>query len=358
MRSIRQSVQVNRLSKLLFAGVPQSLAVIIALIVTAFILYLIGKNPWEIYHVMLFASFSDIYSLGTTLTQATPIIFTGLGFVIAFRAGLFNVGLEGQLYLGAFAAAYVGFALPFLPPILHLIVAIFTGALVGGLWAFLAIIPKVKTGAHEVITGLMLTYVAILLTSYLVNYPFKASGWAPYSPFIAENAQLPRILPPTQLSFGWVLAIIFASLTYVLLNHTTLGYEITIVGLNKEAAMSAGISINRTVLLAFTLSGCMSGMGGAVEVLGVHRRFIDLFSPGYGWDGIAVGLLGGLSPLGAIFAAILLGALRAGGSSVQRITGLTLDIVTIIQGIIILFLAAPMLYKHIMRKLSESSYVV
>jgi simple sugar transport system permease protein len=356
MREIRQLVKVNSLLRRLFVIVPQALAVVTALIATAFILYLMGRNPWEIYYIMLFGSFGDIYSLGATLTQATPIIFTGLGFMVAFRSGLFNVGLEGQLYLGAFAAAYVGFTLTFLPPVLHIITAIFAGALVGGLWALIAIIPKIKTGAHEVITGLMLTYVAILLTSYLVNYPFKATGWAPYSPFIAESAQLPRILPPTQLSFGWILAIIFAGFVYVLLNRTTIGYEIRVLGINKEAAVSAGININRTMILAFTLSGCMSGMGGAIEVLGVHRRFIDLFSPGYGWDGIAVGLLGNLNPIGAIFAALLLGALRAGGSSVQMITGLPLDIVTMVQGIIILFLAAPMLYRFFIKKIGEHRY--
>lgn len=332
-------------------ALPQLIAITAALILGVFVIAASGKDPIQVYSVMVSGAFGDILAIANTLTQMTPIVFTGLAFLIAFKTGLFNIGIEGQFYIGAFVAAYVGFTFPGFPPVLHSFFALLAGGVAGAFWALLAIVPKIKTGAHEVITSLMLTYVAILITGYLVNYPFKAVGWAPYSPYIAPTAELPRLIPYTQLSVALVLAIVIAALVYLILWKTPLGYEIRVVGLNIDAARTSGIRIEKIMVISFVLSGFLGGLGGACEILGVHRRFIEHFSPGYGWDGIAVGLLGGLHPAGVIFAALMIGALRAGGNVVQVVTKIPLDMVTMIQGIIVLFLSMPLLYRYIRTRL-------
>jgi len=197
---------------------------------------------------------------------------------------------------------------------------------------------------------MMLSYVASYLTSYLVNYPYKAPGWVAQTVPVAPSAQLPSILPPTQLSASLIVALVLAAVTYYMLDKTTLGYEIRAVGLNPRAAESGGISVRRNILLALVLSGALAGIGGAGEVLGVHKRYIDGFSPGYGWDGIAVALVGRLNPVGVIFAAVLFGALRSGGMVMTRVVGVPLDIVMMLQAFVILFVAAPMLIRALLKR--------
>jgi simple sugar transport system permease protein len=197
---------------------------------------------------------------------------------------------------------------------------------------------------------MMLSYVALYVTGYFVNYPLKAPGWVAQTVPIAPSAVLPRILQPTQLSASIIVAIVLVAVTYYTLQRTTIGYEVRAIGLNPAAAESGGINIKRGMILALVISGAMAGLGGAGEVLGVHGRFIEGFSPGYGWDGLAVALVGGLNPIGALIAAILFGALRAGGMTMTRVTHVPLDIVSILQALVIMFVAAPMLIKYLLKK--------
>jgi simple sugar transport system permease protein len=320
----------------------QVAAILLAFIVGALVLYVSGYDPASAYAAMLRGAFGDMYGVGQTLTQATPIVFTSLAFLVSSKAGLFNIGAEGQFLVGAFTSAIVGIYLAGLPWVLHVPLALLAGAAAGGAWGLIAAVLKTRFNAHEVITTMMLTYVATYLTGYMVNYPFKAPGWVSQTVKIAPSAELPRILPPTQLSAGILVA--------VALRKTILGFELRAIGLNPSAAESAGISINRGIMAAMFLSGAMAGLGGACEILGVHRRFIEGFSPGYGWDGLAVALVGGLDPVGSLLASILFGALRSGGMIMTRSTKVPLDIVIILQGLVIIFVAAPTFIRSLLKR--------
>jgi len=321
-----------------------------AFLAGAVVLLVTGHSPLEAYGAMMMGAFGDVFGIGQTFTQATPIIFTALAFLFAFKCGLFNIGAEGQLLVGGFAAALVGISFEGLPTFIHAPMALLAGALAGGLWGFIPAILKAKLGAHEVITTMMLSYVAFYLTGYMVNYPYKAPGWVAQTVAIAPSAELPRILQPTQLSAAIFIAVILAWLTHYTLQKTTFGYEVRATGLNPAAAESGGINVKRGMILALVISGAMAGLGGSGEVMGVHRRFIEGFSPGYGWDGLAVALVGGLHPAGVLLVAVLFGALRSGGMVMTRVTGVPLDIVYLLQALVILFVAAPMLIRYLLRR--------
>ncbi len=335
---------------LLRGASPQIIAILAAFLVGAVVLWVTGYSPIEAYGAVLTGAFGDVFGVGQTFTQATPIIFTALAFLFAFKCGLFNIGAEGQLLIGGFVAALVGISFADLPIFIHLPLALLAGAAGGAVWGFIPGVLKAKLGAHEVITTMMLSYVALYVTSYMVNYPFKAPGWVAQTVLIAPSAELPRILQPTQLSASIMIALIMTALTAYVLQETTLGYEVRAIGLNPAAAESSGINVKKGIMIALVISGAIAGLGGAGEVLGVHRRFIENFSPGYGWDGLAVALIGGLNPTGAVLAAILFGALRSGGMKMNMVTGVPLDIISVLQALVVLFVAAPRLIRYFSRR--------
>ena len=328
----------------------QIIAIITAFIVGAIVLLVTGYSPIDAYASMATGAFGSIYGIGQTLMQATPIIFTSLAFLVAYKAGLFNIGGEGQFLMGAIAAAATGIYLEGLPGIIHIPLTLFAGMLVGGLWGLIPAILKSRFDAHEVITTMMLSYVAQYFTSYLVNFPLKAPGWVSQTEKLPVSAELARILPPTQLSSGIFVAVALVVLVWFLFNKTILGFELRAIGLNPTAAENLGIKIDRGIILSMVLSGAIAGLGGAVEIMGTHKRFIDGFSPGYGWDGLAVALVGGLDPFGSMLASILFGALRSGGMIMARATGVPLDINILLQGLVILFVAAPALIRGVLRR--------
>jgi len=329
---------------------PQVIAIVLAFAVGAIMLLLTGYNPFEAYAAMLIGAFGDTFGIGQTFAQATPIIFTALAFLFAYKCGLFNIGAEGQFLIGAFFAALVGISFSGLPSFIHIPLALGAGILGGAMWGFVPGVLKAKLGAHEVITTMMLSYVALYITGYMVNYPFKAPGWVAQTVLISPSAWLPQILPPTQLSLSIVVAVLLAVATHYTLCRTTIGYEVRAIGLNPSAAESGGIGIKKGIILALVISGAMAGLGGAGEVLGIHRRFIEGFSPGYGWDGLAVALVGGLNPFGILLASVLFGALRSGGMTMTRTTHVPLDVASILQALVILFVAAPMLIKYLLKR--------
>lgn len=328
----------------------QVIAIILAFVVGAVLLLLTGHSPLKAYGAMLNGAFGDIFGIGQTLTHATPIIFTALAFLFAFKSGLFNIGGEGQFLMGAFASAVVGVSFNGLPAFIHIPLALFAGALAGGFWGLIPAYLKARFGAHEVITTMMLSYVALYLTGYMVNYPFKAPGWVAQTVIIAPSSELPRILPPTQLSASILFAIILAIAVQYILQKTTFGFEIRATGLNPNAAENAGINIKREMVMSLVFSGILAGLGGSGEIMGVHRRFIQGFSPGYGWDGLAVALVGGNHPYGVLLAALLFGALRSGGMMMTRATNVPLDIVFLLRALVILFVAAPRLIQSLIRR--------
>jgi ABC-type uncharacterized transport system permease subunit len=342
---------LGKMRSVVVGAVPQVVAIVAAFLVGAIVLLATGHSPIDAYTTLLRGAFGDSYDIGQTLTQATPIIFTSLAFLFAFKCGLFNIGAEGQLLIGGFTAALVGISFTGLPVYIHLPLALLAGAAGGALWGFIPAILKARLDAHEVITTMMLSYVALYVTSYMVNYPFKEpNSWVAQTVFIAPSAELPRILEPTQLSGSIIVGLVVVGLTAYVLQRTTLGYEVRAIGLNPAAAESGGINVKRGIVIALVISGAIAGLGGAGEILGVHRRFIDGFSPGYGWDGLAVALIGGLNPFGVVLAAILFGALRSGGMEMNRVTGVPSDVIFILQALVVLFVAAPKLIRYLSSK--------
>jgi general nucleoside transport system permease protein len=290
-------------------------------------------------------------AISETLLQATPLIFAALAVALGFRSGLFNIGAEGQLYLGAAFAVYVGFAITGLPTVIHLPLALAAGILGGALWGFIPGLLKARTGAHEVITTIMLNYVAYRLIDWLLNQPFfqREGRTDQISKIIEPSAFLPQLIDGLRVHWGLILALAAAVFVSWLLFRSTKGFEFRAVGLNPSAARYAGINISWTVVLTMMISGGLAGLAGASVMLGSTHTLTPGFSPGWGFDAIALALLGGSRPLGVVFAAILFGALRAGATPMQLNTDIPIDLVVIVQALVIMFIAAPVLVQAIYR---------
>jgi ABC-type uncharacterized transport system permease subunit len=287
-----------------------------------------------------------------SLVAATPYIFAGLSVAVGFKAGLFNIGAEGQIFAGAIASAYVGYAFTGLPWFIHLPLALIVGMLAGAIWGAIPGFLKAKTGAHEVINTIMMNYIMFNFADWLVgpNGPMRAKGGAPRSPEILSSAYLPAFLPaPVRLHWGFFLAIGVAVFVYWFLWKTTLGFELRTVGASPSAAKYAGMNITRNFVSAMALAGGLAGLGGANELLGLNHYFAAAFSPGYGFDAIALALLGKSNPLGVVLSALLFGILRNGATRMQSIASVPVDIISVVQALIIAFIAAPAIVRWIYR---------
>ena len=284
----------------------------------------------------------SIYPLTESLTASTPYIIAGLALAIGFIAGLFNIGAEGQFLMGALFSVYVGYSINGLPAYIHLPLALLAGVAGGALWAFLPGLLKARVGAHEVVTTIMMNYVAYNLSDWLLNGPMKAPGYSPLTPSIANTAMLPRFFPdPLRFNLGFFLALAIAVLVYWLLFKTTLGFEIRAVGYNPNAAKYAGINIVSNTIIVMLISGGLAGLAGATQVLGVDHWVSENYSSGYGFNSIAVALLGNSHPLGVVFSAILFGILVSGATKMQSMADIPSSIISVIQGLVIIFVAAP-----------------
>ncbi|WP_234988191.1 ABC transporter permease [Demequina sp. NBRC 110056] len=286
-----------------------------------------------------------------TLTMATPLIFAGLGLGIGFRAGLFNIGAQGQLLIGATLGAYVGFAWH-LPWGIHLIVAILGCALGGAIWGFIPGFLKARTGAHEVIVTIMLNYIALNLVAWLLTLEaFQREGSDnPITPIVDETAQYPLLLGSGfNLHWGFVLALACAWGVWWLMERSTLGFELRAVGANPHAARTAGMNVSKGYILVMVIAGALAGLAGSAQVLGTEKVLTTATAGSLGFDAITVALLGRSRPVGTIMAAILFGGLRAAGPTLQVQAGLPVDIVFVIQALIVLFIAAPPLVRSIFR---------
>ena len=288
--------------------------------------------------------------LGQTLIWATPLITAGLGIALGFRAGLFNIGGRGQMLIAALFTGFVGASWP-LPYGIHLVVAILAGVVGGALWAGIVGVLKARTGAHEVILTIMLNFVALNLVTYLLKTPLfqadGAGGNAKSKP-ILETAQMPDVLGPINISF--VIAIAAAVLYWWLMDRSTVGFNIRAVGLNPSAARTAGINVERTIVITLSLSGAFMGLAGVSQVLQRQAAGYDPgVDAGIGFDAITVALLGANSPVGVVLAALLIGGLKAGSFQLRVVESIPIEIVSIIQAIIVLLIAAPPLIRAIFR---------
>jgi simple sugar transport system permease protein len=293
--------------------------------------------------------------LSETLVSATPLILTGLSVALAFRVGLFNIGAEGQLHLGALFAVIAGFSFAGLPWFLHLPLAVGAGFLGGALWGFIPGLLKARTGAHEVIVTIMLNFVSYNLVIWALKTPLvqREGRPDPISKIVEPTAALVPIVDGLRANWGIVLALLAAVAVWWLLFRSTKGFEFRAVGFNPRAARYAGMSISWSTVMAMVIAGGLAGLAGASVILGGSRTLSPGFSPGYGFDGIVVALVGNTRPLGVVLAALLFGALRAGATPMVSATGTPLDLVVIIQALVIMFIAAPALVRAIYRIRTE-----
>ncbi|HET6889566.1 MAG TPA: ABC transporter permease [Pyrinomonadaceae bacterium] len=330
------------------------IAVVAAFIVGGILILIIGDNPLQVYALLFGSAFSWPVGIGYTLFYATPLIFTGLAVLVAFRCGLLNIGAEGQLYMAAFATAWVGITFANASAWVLIPLCFIAAIVAGGVWGGIPGVLKARFGSHEVINTIMLNFIAVALLSYFTQYHYKAPGDPIMQTVpIGENAHITRLgrfIPGfpewIPLNLAFVLALICCGLVYLFLWRTKWGYELRSTGTNPGAAEYGGISVRKQIVIAMTISGALAGMVGINEVLGYRYRYYDGFSDNYGFTGIAVALLGRNHPVGVILSALLFAILQRGGIPVDAFTEhVTKDIVQVLQGTIILFVAAEVMFR-------------
>lgn len=322
-------------------------ALLFALLCAAGVIAAAGGDPAAAFRALALGAVGSANGVLRTLAKATPLLFTGLAVALALRAGLFNIGAEGQLVAGGLAAAWAGFAVPGLSMAVHLPLALGAGVLAGAVWGFVPGLLRALRGTHEVIVTIMMNHLAFELTRWLVNGPLKDPGTlATATPHVLPTARLWSLPGGTHFSAGFGLALASAAAVAFLFRRTALGFEIRATGLGPEAARAGGVDVRRTLALTMALSGGLAGLAGAVEVLAVHKRFYDAFSPGYGFDSIAVALLGGLSASGVAASALLFGALNAGAPTMEALTGTPRQISGIVQALVILAMGARLFRRR------------
>ena len=315
----------------------------LAVIASAIIMEFSGYNSYVAFSALIIGA---IRQFDRVLFFATPLIFTGLSVAFVFKSGLFNIGAEGQLYMGSMAAAILGYLIP-LPYGVHPLVCLAAGAIAGALWGLIPGLLRAYRGAHEVVTTMMLSYTAILFTQWLASGPLKELGeyqWNAQTTRILETAELPTIWG-NYLHAGFLVAIVCVFVVAFILNRTVMGYEMRAVGLNEAAAETAGINPKKNMALSLAIGGGLAGLAGASEVQGTLHRFYNTWSPGLGFDGITVAVLGNNNPFGCLLAAIFFGFLRAGGNAMHQQAHVPIEMVGVMQGLVVLFVAAPRLIQ-------------
>jgi len=313
-------------------------AVFLAFLGGAFLIALSGASPIDAYQTLVQGAFGSKNNIAETLVKTTPLLLTGLGLAVALRARVFNIGAEGQIYMGAIGAAFVGLFLGDIPTFIGIPLAMLAGFIVGALWASIAGILKLKLGANEIIVTLMMNYIAIEITHYLISGPWKdPTATEPFTAEVAKGIQLPIIIPGTRLHAGIIIAVIATILLWWVMRYTVLGYQLVLTGANPNAAEYGGINTGRMILLAMLISGGFAGLAGASEISGLHHRLLEGLSPGYGYTAIAIALLGKEKPLGVLVAALLFAGLVVGADGMQRSTGVPIAVVLLIEGLVLLF---------------------
>ena len=312
-------------------------AVIVTFVLTSLLVVLAKANPLEAYRHFLITPLSSRVSFLEVLVKSTPLLLTGSAVAFAFSGGYWNIGAEGQLYAGAIAAAWLGTQLTEVPAPLAILVMILGGFLAGVAWAVGPALLKVYLAVDEVVTTLLLNSVVLFIVSFLLNGPWRdpVSGW-PQSPEIAANAVFVKLVPRSRLHLGFIIGLVAVGLLWLVLSRTVLGLKMRAVGLGPEAARGAGISVQRTMLTAALLSGGIAGVAGVGEVAGIHFHLIEGISPGYGYTGIIVATLGGLSAIGVTLAALFIGLIDTGAQTVSRALGVPAYLGDVVQATLLL----------------------
>lgn len=336
-------MQLTGRRKTVYTALRTICAFLLALVLGGAVFLMAGFSPIQVYKLIAKGAFGSGEAILTTLSYATPLIFTGLAFAFAQHAKVMNLGTEGQLYIGGMAAALIGGYLPALPRVLFVPLILLASCLAAGLYAGIAGVLSNRFGANMVIVTLMLNYVAQLFCSYLVNNPLVDEQGIARTAKLPREACIGRLVEGHYLSASIVIGVVLVGVIWFLLNRTKLGYQLHFMGSNRVSAETAGIHINRMLLVTLLISGALAGCCGATQVMGVQYRFTDGFSGGYGFEGIAVAALAGNHPLMVLLSAVLWGGLKSGASAVNRIASIPMDVISIIQALIVVFMVAPKL---------------
>ena len=313
------------------------LAVLFSFLVGAMLIAGIGGNPAEAYQYLFKGAFGNLSNFGETVVKAIPLIFTGLAATFAYKCGVFNLGAEGQFVMGAAASIWVSTTFTGLSGVPLLIVSLLSGIIAGGVWGYIPGILKITRGLNEMIVSIMLNYIAILFMGFLYTGPLR-DGNLPQT--AAVTAKLARFVGNTRIHVGIILALLLALILYYFLFYTSKGFQLRAVGLNQTASQFNGYPVKRLMLMSFIISGAIAGLGGSVELHGTQFRLMAGFGDGYGFDGVAIALIGQLNPIGTVVVAYLFAVLRAGATTMQVGTGLPTSVIDIIQALVIIFAVA------------------
>jgi general nucleoside transport system permease protein len=326
-----------KMKRLLIQILVPLVSILISFLAGAILIAGIGGDPGEAFSFLLKGAFGTKANFGETIVKSVPLIFTGLAATFAYKCGVFNLGAEGQFAMGAVASIWVSTSLTGIAGVPLLIISLLAGILAGGLWGCIPGILKITRGLNEMIVSIMLNYIAILFMGYLYSSPLR-EGSVPQT--AAVSVKLPRILEGTRLHAGIIIAIVLALFLYYFLFHTAAGFKLRAVGLNQTAARYNGYSVKKIMLVSFIISGAIAGLGGSVELHGTQFRLMAGFGDGYGFDGVAIALIGQLNPIGTVLVAYLFAVLRTGATTMQAGSGMPTSVIDIIQALIIVFAVA------------------
>jgi len=329
----------------LFGVMVPFVSVLLAFLIGSIIIAALGASPAAAIHYLFLGAFGSASNIATTLTKATPLIFTGLCACFAYRCGVFNLGGEGQFIIGACVAVWVGvsWGITGLPAIL---LCLLLGTLAGGIWGAIPGILKITRGLNEMIVSIMLNYVATLFMGLMYTSLLR-EGSVPQTPAVPDVTQLPRIFSHLRVTWGIVIALAVALLVHYFLFSTTAGFQLRAVGLNSTAARFNGFAVNRYILFSFIVSGAIAGLGGSVELLGTQYRLMSGFALGFGFDGVAMALIAQLNPLATVLVAYFFAVLRTGATTMQVGTGVPTSVIDIIQALVIVFAVAGFAVVHL-----------
>lgn len=321
-------------------------AVLVALVIGAGLIALTGNDPIAAYRALFGEAYFDYWGFATTLTKLCPLLLAGLAVALPLKVGLFNIGAEGQIYLGGMFAAVFALYGPPVPGALGILACALAGMAGGALWALVPALLKAYRDINEVIVTLLMNYVAINLVSYLVSGPMMAQGAPyPYSEEIRSDLFLPYLMPRTDAHIGVLVALTAAVMMFLVFRYTSFGYSLQTVGANRHAARYAGMSVRKHIVLSMVIGGSLAGLAGAFEVLGLKHRLFHMFSAGYGYDGIVIAFLANANPLGSVVAATFLGGLESGANIMQRAVGVPVTVIEAIKGLVVIFVAVGLAFN-------------